>query len=1119
MNDGLEIPPPVDMPQRPEDLDHPPQPSPLYDLRRLDDPPDDFEFMGVTYHHVKQNTWRFLKIDSIKVLMKHYFWGIQYKELDPPRGKRRPQSLKSQQMLLFKLWYYMQEEHLPKTWGAVLDVNRDSGPRLLRYDLNPRPKPLSRWYPIAPDISTRILDAYLRPLHAPPDMPDYLLQQYLYSADSLFTPPASPLPPPPTEDARLEENTRLQLLSYLHPDAHLSPKYALNLPTGPPTTPPGHKRTAVEALDSPGKRRRNLSPGAPAFMPGPHRPPPVRDQEPVFAADSPKVFTWVPSLTPHQTVPPPGKLQLGPLVPPGPLSFDPQKVMEAVERAVMQFVYDDLERDPRIHPNDKPPRYLTAQCFDDMLPMKIGAFPLTEKVKLSPLDLFWDPNGTSFLVRGRGPVWGNKSCATDVVIVAGMLLDAGCTKIDRAHNRTAQFTDLEKAYIEITNASWETLDAQTSMQVRDEFLRLFIDGQSTMEMGKPLPPWALWSVATKSFAQFRYHHAERVTPCKCRSASPFINSHQGSCILPAFAQGDELGVDLQTLIERCFYKRKTFKCRSCHDPNGVVGERKIGQLPPRLVMTFDLKTRLIHHTDNLKFNYVDYEDKPQVAHYRWLGGVYNNQEHARIYWTDAKRGEQNTNIIMYDSQVTSGVIVGGIPQFAPNERVPTDWVSQNAIPMLFFERIMNPTNELLATAQKAVSDMANTVAWNENVLDYHVPWSIPEPPAKSEPWDRILSDNGQRFSDFNPEWATSDTPPNAASKPISPVSLSNIDMSLLDPAFLDPALLDPSLYPPSSTPPPFDDAKFFDLSTMNPPTTDSWTTLQTQQPIIDKNHPFASMTDAPDWLIQNPELWPSGPPTQEGALDFPDFLAWTSPRASPKRSPNNAGSQSTSPKNSSGLRNNSGSDISMPDADILAPMGRRPSFRVAHADRLKKAAIANYAIAKQALNPRQRQRIYAQRKQDDYDSRKRFGDEEKRKEESDQKKRAEEQEKETKRMEEKKKQEEKRLEEEERRKGEEKRQEEEGRKKAEEERQRQEEEVRAREEEENREKEEKKKPKKAKKLEKGKTVKKKKTTKKEKTEKGEGDAKMNEAISRRPGLRNSRKPSDPTWKPSRENPS
>ncbi|KAJ5567791.1 hypothetical protein N7535_007097 [Penicillium sp. DV-2018c] len=803
MNDGFEIPPPVDLPDRPEDLDHPPQPFPLYDLRRLADPPDTFEFMGTTWCDVTSGGWRFLRYETLRVLIKHYFWGIQYKEIDPPRGTRRELSLKALRMYLFKLWYYTQEIHRPKTWNALLDINRDSGPRLLRYDLRPRPKPLSRWYPIAPDISTRILDGiYIQPTAC---------------SRRLLPPPTAicplPLRWPSTEDELFEENSRTSLLTYFQNDEDSSSQYALS----PFTTPPSHKRPAAEGLHSSSKRQRNISPGAPSFKPAPNPPSSTRNLEPVFPIASPKDFTLMPGIGPHQTVPPPGLQQVGPLIPPGPLNFDPQKVTEAVERAVMQAVYDDLERDPRIHPNDKPPRYLTAQRFEDMLPMQLGAFPLTEKVKLSPLNLQWDPNGTPFPVRGRGPLWGNNSCATDAVIVAGMLLDAGCTKIDRAHNRTAQFTELEKAFIEITNTSWETLDAHTSMQVRDEFLRLFLSGQTTMQMGQPLPPWALWSVATKSFAQFRYHHAERVIPCKCRMTSPFITSHQGSCIIPAFAAGDELGVELQTVIERCFYKRKTFKCPDCHDPEGVVGERKIGQLPPRLVLTFDLRARLIHHTDNLKFNYIDYEDKPQVAHYRWLGGVYSKHSHARIYWTDAKRGEENTNIIMYDSQVTSGVIVGGIPQFAPDERVPTDWVSQNAIPMLFFERIMNPTNELLATAQKAVSDMSNIVTWNENVLDYHVPWAAAEPPAKSEPWGRILSETGQRFlCGFNPEWATSDAPPNAADMPPTPESLSDLDMSLLDPAFLDPALIDPSLYPPSSTPPTFDANLFEPTPTWTP---------------------------------------------------------------------------------------------------------------------------------------------------------------------------------------------------------------------------------------------------------------------------------------------------------------
>ena len=174
----LELPPLSDFPAKPEDLEHPPVPLPLYDFTRLPDPPDDWMHFNVSFKHVAHGNSRALKLPQVQVLMKHYFWGIHYEEPTiTPKTTRKKQSLKVQQAILFKLIYYMQERHRPKTWLEMLNVNRDTGPRLLKYDLNPRPMPLSRWYNTAPDVTTRIMNAYIRPHDAPPDMPDYLLQQ------------------------------------------------------------------------------------------------------------------------------------------------------------------------------------------------------------------------------------------------------------------------------------------------------------------------------------------------------------------------------------------------------------------------------------------------------------------------------------------------------------------------------------------------------------------------------------------------------------------------------------------------------------------------------------------------------------------------------------------------------------------------------------------------------------------------------------------------------------------------------------------------------------------------------------------------------------------------------
>ncbi|CAI7599421.1 unnamed protein product [Penicillium crustosum] len=945
MNDfsPLEIPPPSDFPWKAEELDHPPPPLPFYDFTRLPNPPNDWEHFNIKFRAVASGHSRSLKLPQVQVLMKHYFWGIHYDEqTKTPMTTRKKPNLKTQQMLLFKLIYYMQERHRPKTWLDMLNVNRDTGPRLLRYDLDPRPRPLSRWYNTPPDVSTRILNAYIRPHDAPPDMPDYLIQQYMYSVDSLHTPPP---PPAPTVAAQQEEILRVQF----------KPAFSLTDPPGKKITGPetGQKRNSDEDRLYRRKRSRQISPGAPAYRGRPRSPTPPF-QEPVFAADDITTFTWTPGLAPSHTVAPIGRHQLSPLVPQPLGPVDTREITDAVERAVMQIVYADLDRDPTLPSIEKPIRHRTAQCYKDILSLKLGSFPTTANVKLSPLTFDWDPNGPVFPVRGRGPIWDSMSCATDAVIVAGMLLHAGCTKIDRANNRAAEFKDIEKAFIEVTMASWETFDDKTSIFVRDKWLRMFIDGSSGLKMGQPIPPWAVWSVATRSFAQFRYFHVERVTPCKCQYALPFYNSHQGSCILPGYLPGDENGVDLQVLIERCFYPRKSFKCDKCGDPTGVTGERKIGQLPLRLVVTSDLKTRIRNHTENLKFNYIDYEDKQQVAHYRWLGGIYNNESHARLFWTDTTRGEKDDgNIMMYDSQVNSGIIVGGIPAFKREEKVPTEWVSHHAIPLLFYERIMNPTTELLAKATNAMLELGNCLGENKNVLEEHIPWKRSTPPLQREPWPRILSHNGERFSNFNPGWATARTSPNPATAQTvtPPLAPMQIDPALLDPLVIDPSLLDPSLYT-TTTPPEFDLTSFFDVNGLGDPSGSEYNPTEN----TNKNHLFKSMMQSPRWLPPNPDMWPSGLPSEEGALDFPELpMSPQSPELGNRKG-----------------KGTGRSDFPMPDAESI-PELRSRLFRNRHGNGLKRSAMQTYAISKQALNPREKQALRTE-KAHAFSSRMRFSD-------------------------------------------------------------------------------------------------------------------------------------------------
>lgn len=473
---------PTALPKKADDLIQLPQPLPLYEFIPLPDPPSDWMYLNIRYGGVHED--RTFKMNSLLVLAKHYFWGIHWADNQKTaKTIRKAHNIKTLTRALWKLFYYMQDIHRPKSLEELMNVDRDTGPRLLRYDLSPRPAPLSRWFPDQPNDRTILLPAYVRPKNAPLDLPDVILQQYLYSAVALNSPsvPQIAHQQPPTNEQLLSSFTFTAQPSLFPP----TPPY---VPALPELSSDDQQDLILqnnllqflqqydESLPSekyepgPGpspKRRRTLSPAAPSYL-EPVKTPAQKKalRDPVYAAQRTTLeWDWTPPLEPIHFAPPVGEPELGPILPTGEPVYQDQVVAEAVEKALMQVVYNDLERDPTIPSRHEPAKYQTAHSFSDLLNMKIGTFSTIESVRLSPLTLEWDRTGALFPLRGRGPVWDANSCATDCVIVAGMLLDAGCTKMDRANNRSAQFTENEKSFIEVTNVPWDTFDDKMSKRV------------------------------------------------------------------------------------------------------------------------------------------------------------------------------------------------------------------------------------------------------------------------------------------------------------------------------------------------------------------------------------------------------------------------------------------------------------------------------------------------------------------------------------------------------------------------------------------------------------------------------------------------------------------------------
>ncbi|KAL1966187.1 hypothetical protein VTN77DRAFT_4739 [Rasamsonia byssochlamydoides] len=118
----------------------------LFDLGALPDPPDDWTLYGYG-KETFGGTSRIFSSAVTKDLVDFHCWGIE----PDIQGRSKKES---RLMALRKLSYYQADQHRPPTLNDFLDFSRDAGPRLLRTDLNPMPKPISRFYPTVPDTGT-----------------------------------------------------------------------------------------------------------------------------------------------------------------------------------------------------------------------------------------------------------------------------------------------------------------------------------------------------------------------------------------------------------------------------------------------------------------------------------------------------------------------------------------------------------------------------------------------------------------------------------------------------------------------------------------------------------------------------------------------------------------------------------------------------------------------------------------------------------------------------------------------------------------------------------------------------------------------------------------------------
>jgi hypothetical protein len=424
-------------------------------------------------------------------------------------------------------------------------------------------------------------------------------------------------------------------------------------------------------------------------------------------------------------------------------------VEESIRNALFAITYHDLSRHPQAFPREPVCAGIIGrrEDFQKVIPAAFSANSeiYIEFTNYEPGYERWNPHwkipdrdDTSFPIRGRGPVWANNSCAIDACIVAGTLLDAGSTIADRRGDEdwVDHLTAQQCAFLQIVEKSWAIMTREQSIAARNNFWNVFNREQrrnypresQSWQIGQMQPPAAIWEACTAGYTQFRLSYFIRVSACNACSFQGRTGTSTESNITPDYSAIRNSGVTLEEVLRRYFIQE--IDCPSC--PNGRPTRSRIvrGDLPPRLVILPHKGHSITNHTENVTFTYrvtnpgiqtsntvapgpsaapVPEGAKPdpkweeKIAEYRWLGGIYYHEEHFRVYWADNDRQEPNEGFFkVYDGMCAEGAIVGAICSAHANERIHQDWVGQGAQTILFYERVLNPTHEVLTTAARTI---------------------------------------------------------------------------------------------------------------------------------------------------------------------------------------------------------------------------------------------------------------------------------------------------------------------------------------------------------------------------------------------------------------------------------
>lgn len=405
-----------------------------------------------------------------------------------------------------------------------------------------------------------------------------------------------------------------------------------------------------------------------------------------------------------------------------------QPMDEYFRKAMLQFPYRSLERSPSDFP---------------ILPTAAENSPIQRTEQGVIEDRY----------RGRGPTGdggfdGVLYCALDCALVAARLLDAGCTKADRANPYWHRMlSDLEKTFLELVWRNWgDDLDKHifypAPKQLRDSLSehaatlkhKIIEDLKTGQTVANKRPIKSVWESCTKSFGQFlvRYdQHSKHHYPC---GSSNEPTSSSARCIPLKANRRDPSKNTIEAQMAGFFTDNYWTKCDGCERlakeegypqegdrTNATKGhietQRRFHELPLRLAFMTDPNAWPGSHTaSNIVINYRDWNDKCERATYRWLGGIYPIEQHNCcryvVFWNDHERYETDYGKFRkYDAQIIRGLSSMG----NDSERVPLSDLQRGQPALLFYEQVVNPPQNYIQEVQDAITRSMESVHQSESV--------------------------------------------------------------------------------------------------------------------------------------------------------------------------------------------------------------------------------------------------------------------------------------------------------------------------------------------------------------------------------------------------------------------